>query len=153
MTARIESISTPKCLFLEMIRLIGIMPKIMIRAASRIAEIIHSNWVSMSMIATLCLVARLGRYLIIFLGGLFQPKATLVTMTLALQSQLAACIEQIERKETPKPQFHPAFRLLWVLISKVIDDWQDLVQVKKHGPMKLTQNQTPHTLGHPPVPA
>ncbi len=55
------------------------------------------------------LVARLGRYLIIFLWGLCQPKAALVARTLALQSQLASCLEQIEKKEAPKPQFHPAF--------------------------------------------
>ena len=82
------------------------------------------------------LVARLGRYLIIFVGGLCQPKTVLVARTLALQSQLAACLEQVENKKAPKPQFHPAFRLLWVLISKVIDDWQDLAQVMKPSTVK-----------------
>ena len=53
------------------------------------------------------LVARLGRYLIIFLWGLCQPKAVLFARTLALQSQLAACLEQINKRETPKAQFHP----------------------------------------------
>ena len=30
----------------------------------------------------------------------------------ALQSQLATCLEQIEKRQAPKPKFHPAFRLL-----------------------------------------
>ena len=38
---------------------------------------------------------RLGRYLIIFIWGLCQPKAVLVARTLALQSQLAACIRRV----------------------------------------------------------
>ncbi len=45
------------------------------------------------------MVARLGRYLLIFLWDLCKPKAGLVARTLALQSQLAACLEQIEKKE------------------------------------------------------
>ena len=39
-TARIDSINTPKCLFLAMIALSGIMPKIMITDAIRIAATI-----------------------------------------------------------------------------------------------------------------
>ena len=58
------------------------------------------------------LVARLSRYLIIFVWGLCQPKAALVARTLAVQSQPAARLEQIEKNKAPKTQFHPASRLL-----------------------------------------
>ena len=52
MTARIDNISTAKCLFLETMALMGIMPKIMIPEAIRMAATIHPNWVLRSMIAT-----------------------------------------------------------------------------------------------------
>ena len=58
------------------------------------------------------LVARLSRYVIIFIWDLCQGKAALVARTLALQSQPAARLEQIEKNKAPKTQFHPAFRLL-----------------------------------------
>ena len=79
---------------------------------------------------------RLGRYLIIFIGGLCQPKAVLVAWTLALQSQLAACLEQIEKREAPKPRFHPAFRLLWVPLSRLLEDWQELAHLMKPATVK-----------------
>ncbi len=73
--------------------------------------------------AGLILSLRLGGYLITFLFGICQPKAVLVARVLALQSQLAACKDRIERKKSPKPRFDPGFRLLWVLISRVVDGW------------------------------
>ena len=75
--------------------------------------------------AGLILALRLGRYLIIFLFGICQPKAVLVAKVLALQSQLASCKDRIERRESPKPRFDPAFRLLWVALSKMLDGWEE----------------------------
>ncbi|MCZ6688110.1 MAG: hypothetical protein O7H41_00700 [Planctomycetota bacterium] len=70
-------------------------------------------------------MARLSRYLIIFIWGLCHPRAALVTTTLAMQSHLAACLEQIEKKEARRLQFDAALCRLCVFISKVMDDWQD----------------------------
>ncbi len=49
-------------------------------------------------------MVRLGRYLIIFFWSQCQPKFALVASNLALQSQLATWLEQIEKREAPKPR-------------------------------------------------
>ena len=84
----------------------------------------------------LILTLRLGRYLITFLFGVCQPKAVLVAKILALQSQLAACKDRIERGKSPKPRFDSSFRLLWVFISKMVDGWEELAQVMKPATVK-----------------
>ncbi len=86
--------------------------------------------------AALSLGTRLSRYLLRFLWWLCQPQAVLAARVLALESQLASCKEQIEQKKIPKPKFHPAFRLLWVVISKVLDGWEDFAQVMKPATVK-----------------
>ena len=86
--------------------------------------------------AAMSLGTRLSRYLLRFLWWLCQPKAILAARILALESQLASCKEQIEQKKIPKPKFHPAFRLIWVVISKVLDGWEDLAQVMKPATVK-----------------
>ena len=48
--------------------------------------------------AALSLGTRLSRYALRFLWWLCQPKAVLVARLLALQSQLAACKDRIERR-------------------------------------------------------
>ncbi len=87
-------------------------------------------------VGTMILAGRLGRYLIIFLWTFCQPKAALTARLLALQSQLATCKDRIDRKECRKPKFDPAFRLLWVLISKVVDGWEDLAQLMQPATVK-----------------
>ena len=86
--------------------------------------------------AGLALACRLGRYLIIFLWGLCQPRAVLVAKLLALQSQLAACKDRIDRKKIPRPRFDPAFRILWVVISKVLDGWEELAHLMQPATVK-----------------
>ncbi|MCZ6691926.1 MAG: hypothetical protein O7H41_20250 [Planctomycetota bacterium] len=71
--------------------------------------------------AGVVLPLRLGRYLIIFLFGICQPKLVLMAKVLALQSQLVACKDRIDRKKLPRPRFVPAFRILWVVLSELID--------------------------------
>ena len=48
-------------------------------------------------------VAGLTRYAGMFLVALLSPKAALATRMVALQSQLAACRERIDRKKAPAP--------------------------------------------------
>lgn len=50
---------------------------------------------------------------------------------LALRSQLAIVQERISNRKIPKPRFKPAFRCLWVLLSKFFPGWQaSLILVK-----------------------
>ena len=71
-------------------------------------------------------------YLRIFLSAFFCQRASLGCELVALQSQLTFYKESIRQKKQPRPRFHPAFRLLWVLLSRVwmevchsIDETQD----------------------------
>jgi hypothetical protein len=49
----------------------------------------------------------------------------------ALRSQLALCHQQIINKKMKKPLPTPAFRQLWVIISKLSRDWESyLILVK-----------------------
>jgi transposase InsO family protein len=76
------------------------------------------------------------RYFGSFLWLLLQPKAVLAANILALQSQLAACKHAIEAGKAPPPRFHQAFRILWVVLSKLLDKWEDLAQVIKPATLK-----------------
>ena len=69
----------------------------------------------------------LFRYARVFLWAIFCPKAVLAARLLAVESQLAACKHQIASKKHPRPRFTAGFRLLWVVLSKSLDKWEDLV--------------------------
>ena len=64
------------------------------------------------------------RYVGIFFWALLCPKAVLAARLLAAESQLARRRERIAQKKDPRPLFTPAFRLLWVVLSKVLDGWE-----------------------------
>jgi hypothetical protein len=66
-------------------------------------------------------VYELFSYLIRFVVLLFYPKAVLAARLLAVQSQLAFCKNRIDLKKDSKPRFTPAFRLLWVVLSRLLD--------------------------------
>ncbi len=70
-----------------------------------------------------------GRYIIIFIWTWIQPEATQSARLLALQSQLAACKDRVDRRKSLELRFEPAFRVPWVFISKIVDGSQDLVQL------------------------
>jgi len=50
---------------------------------------------------------------------------------LAIQSQLAAELNRSSGRRKRHSQFSPAFRLLWVVLSKFLDGWQTLAQLMK----------------------
>ena len=58
-------------------------------------------------------------YIGTFLWAFLHSRATLAARVLAAESQLAVRKRRIEEKNQPKPRFTQAFRLLWVLLSKV----------------------------------
>ena len=76
------------------------------------------------------------RYLGSFLWLLLLPKAVLAARILALQSQLAICKHRIDAGKAPQPRFNQAFRILWVILSKLLDRWEDLAQVMKPATVK-----------------
>jgi hypothetical protein len=69
------------------------------------------------------------RYVLIFLWGIFCPKAALTARLLAAESQLAACKHEIAANKHSRPRFTPGFRLLWVVLSKCLDRWEDLAHL------------------------
>ena len=73
-----------------------------------------------------CSACELLRYVLVFLRAIFCPKAVLAARLLAVESQLAACKHQIASKKHPRPRFTAGFRLLWVVLSKFLDEWEDL---------------------------
>lgn len=84
----------------------------------------------------LVLAALLSRHFIIFIWTSTQPRAAQSAKLLALQSELAACKDRIDRKLSPKPRFDPAFRLLWVLLSKLLDGWEGLSHLMQPATVK-----------------
>jgi hypothetical protein len=76
------------------------------------------------------------RYLGGFCWAMLQPKAVLAARILALQSQLAVCKHRIDAGKAPQPRFNQAFRILWVILSKLLDRWEDLAQVMKPATVK-----------------
>ena len=76
------------------------------------------------------------RYLRIFLWAMFSPKAALATRLLAVESQLAVCKLRIQQKKDPRPRFTPGFRILWVILSKLLDRWEDLAHLMQPATVK-----------------
>jgi len=75
-------------------------------------------------------------YALVFLWGIFCLKAVLAARLLAAESQLAACEQQIASKKQPRPRFTPGFRLLWVALSKCLDQWEDLAHLMQPATVK-----------------
>ena len=71
-----------------------------------------------------------------FLWGLMSPKGVLAAKLLAAESQLAACKNRIDQKKAPRPRFTVAFRLLWVLLSKLLDAWEDRAHLMQPATVK-----------------
>jgi putative transposase len=55
---------------------------------------------------------------------------------LAAESQLAVCRDRIHQRKDPRPRLTPAFRMLWVLLSKMVDSWEDLAHVMQPATVK-----------------
>ena len=53
-----------------------------------------------------------------------------------MQSQLAVCKQRIDAGKAPRPRFSQAFRILWVILPKRLDRWEDLAQVMKPATVK-----------------
>ncbi len=76
------------------------------------------------------------RYALMFLWAIFCPKVMLAARLLAAESQLAACKHGIASKKCPRPRFTAGFRLLWVILSKSLDKWEDLAHLMQPATVK-----------------
>ena len=52
--------------------------------------------------------------------ALLLSRAVLAARLIAAESQLAACRDRIQQKQDPRPRFPHAFRLLWIVLSKLL---------------------------------
>ena len=86
--------------------------------------------------SVLACAGELVRYALIFLRAILCPKAVLAVRLLAAESQLTAYKHGIASKKQPRPRFTPGFRLLWVLLSKFLDRWEDLVYLMQPATVK-----------------
>ena len=71
------------------------------------------------------------RYALIFVSAFFRQRASLGCEMVAIRSQLSFYEESIRQKRQPHPRFHPAFRLLWVLLSSVWTGWKSAAELMK----------------------
>jgi transposase InsO family protein len=77
-------------------------------------------------------VWELARYVFRFGLALLLPRALLAARLLAAESQLAVALNHAGVSgRHRRRQFTPAFRLLWVVLSKLLDGWEDLVHLMK----------------------
>src|SRR5437870_1887430 len=74
---------------------------------------------------------QLLHYLLVFLSAFIRQRASLGCELVALRSQLTFYKESIRHKKQPRPRFHPAFRLLWILLSRVWGGWKFVAELMK----------------------
>lgn len=93
-----------------------------------------------NLLANLCSVlggmGEVLRYALIFLRAMVCPRAVLAARLLAVESQLAVCKHRIEQQKDPHPRFTAGFRYLWVVLSKVLDQWEDYTHLMKPATVK-----------------
>jgi hypothetical protein len=75
-------------------------------------------------------VWELARYAIRF-GWALLPKALLAGRLVTVESQLAVELSGSGGGKKRRRQFTPAFRGLWVVLSKLVDGWEELVYLMK----------------------
>ena len=80
-------------------------------------------------------------YVTVFLCAFFTSRGKLAAEVVALRSQVAACRDRVDRKQVPKPRFTAAFRLLWVVLSRLLTGWEDLAQLVKPATVKRWHNR------------
>jgi len=91
--------------------------------------------VTLSFLRSLCrclgVLLQLLRYALRFCWALVLPRAVTAAQLLAIESQLAAELNRASGRRKRHHAFSPAFRILWVMLSKFLDGWEQLVHVMK----------------------
>ena len=70
-------------------------------------------------------------YLYHFFRLYLKTSHTLKLENIALRSQLAVYMQHYEKQKLPKPKPTPAFRQLWVFLSKHLEDWRTVLVLVK----------------------
>ena len=81
-------------------------------------------------------ICGLASYALLFIRSFVAPRAQAAATVVALSSQLATRKERVEQKREPTPRFTLAFRLLWVVLSRFLDGWEDLAQLMQPATVK-----------------
>jgi transposase InsO family protein len=76
-------------------------------------------------------VWELARYAFRFGCALLLPRAALAARVLAAESQLAVELNRSGGRKRRRRRFTPAFRILWVALSKLLEGWEELVHLMK----------------------
>ena len=101
-------------------------------------------------------LCELGRYALAFGWAMLLPKARLGARVLAAESQLAVALNTPSRRRRQRRQFTPAFRLLWVALSRLLEGWEGLAHLMKPETVKRRHTRAFHLFwrwrsrpGHP----
>src|SRR5215472_18177378 len=89
------------------------------------------NLFFLSVLESLEFAWQVVRYALIFVSAFFRQRASWGCEMVAMRSQLTFYQESIRQKRQPRPRFHPAFRLLWVLLSRVWSGWKSAANLMK----------------------
>jgi len=81
-------------------------------------------------------VWELARYALRFGWALLLPKALLAARVLAAESQLAVELNRSGGSKRRRRQFTPAFRMLWIVLSKFLEGWEELVHLMQPATVK-----------------
>ena len=65
-----------------------------------------------------------ARYAFRFGWAMLLPKAVLAARVLAAESQMAVALNTPSSRRRQRRQFSPAFRMLWVMLSKLLEGWK-----------------------------
>jgi hypothetical protein len=106
-------------------------------------------------------VWELARLAFRFCWALLLPKARLAARVVAVESQLAVALNRGNAGGGRRRRwFTPAFRILWVVLSKLLDGWEDLVHLMKPETVKRWHTRAFRSLwrwrsrpGRPPIPS
>ena len=99
-------------------------------------QAIHQNAVDLARA-----VAELARYGLLFVSAVVSSRAKTAATIVALRSQLANRVDRVRQMKEPRPRFTPAFRFVWVWLSRFLDGWEDLAQLMKPATVKRWHRQ------------
>lgn len=85
---------------------------------------------------------QLLRYVLRFCWALLLPRAVTAAQLLAIESQLAVELNRPSGRRRRHHQFSPAFQMLWVVLSKFLDGWEELVHIMKPETVKRWYTRT-----------
>lgn len=104
-------------------------------------------------------VRELARYGFRFCWAMLLPKARLAARVLAAESQLAVALHTPSSRRRQRRHSTPAFRLLWVALSRFPEGWEELAHLMKPEMVKRWHTRAFRLLrrwrsrpGRPPIP-